>query len=130
MNGVVAIICAVLLTAAALVTLIRLEKGPSMLDRIVAMDVLVAVVIATLTIWSAWTGRRDLVVVLVVLATVGFIGSVTLSRFAASDPPPSQEMDASRVEAVRARLEKVRARMETERDDARRRAGPEGTEGE
>ncbi|QGH70688.1 monovalent cation/H+ antiporter complex subunit F [Pseudactinotalea sp. HY158] len=126
MNEIVMIVCGVLLTAAALTVLFRLERGPSMLDRIVALDVLVAVVIATLTIWSAWTGRRDLTVILVVLASVGFIGSVTLARFAAVDPPSVEDAEAARIEAVRERLARVRARMESEQRDARRRMGPEG----
>lgn len=130
MNPIVAIVCGVLLTTAALTVLFRLERGPSMLDRIVALDVLVAVVIAMLTIWSAWTGRRDLMVLLVVLASVGFIGSVTLARFAAADPPSIEDADAARIEAVRNRLTRVRERMESEQRDARRRAGFEGREGE
>lgn len=129
-SPVVIIICGVLLTAAALTVLIRAERGPSTLDRIISIDGLVAVVIAMLAIYSAWTGRTDLVVILVVLASVGFVGSVTLARFAASDPPSPEETDAARVEAVRARLARVRARMESEHEDARRRAGPEGTAGE
>src|SRR5699024_7315228 len=127
MNSIVAVICGVLLTAAALVVLVRLERGPSMLDRIVALDVIVAVVIAMLTIWSAWTDRRDLTVLLVVLASVGFIGSVTLARFAAADPPSTEDADADRIEAVRNRLARVRERMESEQEAAHRRAGPEGT---
>lgn len=127
MSPVVFIICGVLLTAAALITLIRAERGPSTLDRIIALDVLVGVIMATLAIYSAWTRRSDLVVVLVVLASVGFVGSVTLARFAAADPPTAAESDADRAQLVRERLAKVRARMVAERDAADRRAGPEGT---
>jgi|SRR5690625_1096681 len=123
----VLIVCGVLLTGAALIVLLRLERGPSTLDRIVAMDGLVAVIIAMLTIISAWRGRTDLVVILVVLASVGFVGSVTIARFAAAEPPSPEESDELRAEAVRERLENVRARMEAEREEAHRRAGPEGT---
>ncbi|HLR56659.1 MAG TPA: monovalent cation/H+ antiporter complex subunit F [Beutenbergiaceae bacterium] len=127
MSPIVMVICGVLLTAAALTTLVRAERGPSTLDRIVSIDGLVAVVIAMLTIYSAWTGRQDLVVILVVLASVGFVGSVTLARFAAADPPSAEESDAARAELVRERLARVRARMEAEQEAAHRRAGPEGT---
>lgn len=126
MNPIVLIICGVILTASALIVLVRAERGPSTLDRIVSIDALVAVVIATMTIYSAWTGRSDLVVILVVLASVGFVGSVTLARFAAADPPSAEESDAARAEQVRARLSRVRTRMEAEREAAHRRAGPEG----
>lgn len=123
----VLITCGVILTAAALTVLVRAERGPSTLDRIVAIDGLVAVVLATLTIFSAWTGRTDLVVILVVLASVGFVGSVTLARFAAADPPSAEESDQARAEQVRDRLTRVRQRMEDEREAAHRRAGPEGS---
>lgn len=127
MSLTVLVICGVILSAAALTVLVRAERGPSTLDRIVALDGLVAVVIATLTIFSAWTGRTDLVIILVVLASVGFVGSVTLARFAAADPPSAAESDAVRAQQVRERLQRVRARMEAEREAAHRRAGPEGT---
>lgn len=86
MSPVVMVVSAVLLTAAALTILTRIERGPSMLDRIVALDVLIATIIGCLAMVSAWTGRTDLVPVLVVLALVGFVGSVTLARFAAAEP--------------------------------------------
>jgi len=120
----------VILTAAALTVLVRAEKGPSTLDRIVSIDGLLAVVIATLTIFTAWTERYDLVVILVVLAALGFVGSVTIARFAAADPPTGEDADAARAAQVRARLERVRARMEAERLDAHLRARPEGRDDE
>lgn len=86
MSPVVMAICAVFLISAALITLFRVERGPSMLDRIVALEVLVSALIGCLALVSLWFGRSDLVLVLTVLALVGFIGSVTLARFAAAEP--------------------------------------------
>ena len=57
MSPVVVVICGVILTAAAFTVLFRAERGPSTLDRIVSIDGLVAVVIAMLALYSAWTGR-------------------------------------------------------------------------
>lgn len=127
---VVLIICGVMLSAAALLVLVRVERGPSMLDRMVALDVLTAVIIAALAIVSAVRQRTDLVPLLVVLALVGFVGSVALSRFAASDPPPVEEADAERDDAVKAHLAQFDERRRAEKRDARRRAGPEGVAGE
>ncbi len=127
MSPIILWISGAILTAAALITLVRAERGPSTLDRIVSIDGLVAIVIGTLTLFTASTGRTDLVVILVVLASVGFVGSVTLARFAAAEPPSPEESDAARAELVRRRLERVRARMEAERREAARRAGPEGS---
>src|SRR5699024_10693631 len=72
--------------AAVLVAIIRVERGPSMLDRIVGLDVVIAALIGTAALWSAATGRADLVPLLTVMALIGFVASVTLARFAAIEP--------------------------------------------
>src|SRR5699024_3140913 len=77
------IVGVLLLLAAALMALVRIERGPSMFDRILGLDVITAVLIGTVTLIAAVTNRVDLVPVLVVLALVGFIGAVTVARFAA-----------------------------------------------
>jgi multicomponent Na+:H+ antiporter subunit F len=79
--------CLVALTVAALVALTRMEKGPTMLDRVVSLDVVTAVVLGAIALISARTARTDLVPVLVVLSIVGFVGSVTIARFAAVEAP-------------------------------------------
>ena len=85
MNHAVVIACAVMLCIGAVCAMFRAERGPRMLDRVVAVDVVVATVLGGVALISAWTLRTDLVPVLVVLALVGFIGSVTVARFAAAD---------------------------------------------
>ncbi len=104
MSPVVMAVCAALLTAAAVVTLYRVEKGPSMLDRVVALDVLVSTLIGCLALVSLWFGREDLVLVLMGLALVGFVGAVTLARFAASEPEEERriltEAEAAAAEAA------------------------------
>ncbi|MFD1506199.1 pH regulation protein F [Georgenia yuyongxinii] len=75
--------CTVVLTVAGVVALVRMERGPTMLDRVVALDVVTAVVLGSIALISANTKRTDLVPVLVVLAIVGFVGSVTIARFVA-----------------------------------------------
>ncbi|WP_418607449.1 monovalent cation/H+ antiporter complex subunit F [Georgenia sp. SUBG003] len=79
--------CLVVLAVAALVALTRMEKGPTMLDRVVSLDVVTAVVLGAVALVSARTARTDLVPVLVVLSIVGFVGSVTIARFAAVEAP-------------------------------------------
>src|SRR5699024_12586101 len=51
-----------------------------------ALDVLVSCLMGCLALVSLWFGRTDLVLLLTVLALVGFVGSVTLARFAAAEP--------------------------------------------
>ena len=83
---VVVVVTAVLLAAAAVCALVRVERGPTMLDRTIAVDVLTSVLVAAIATYSAWTRRTDTVPVLVALALVGFVTSVTIARFAAVEP--------------------------------------------
>lgn len=82
----VALVCGVLLAGSALLALVRAERGPSMLDRTVALDVFVTAVVGAIVVESAFSRRTDTLPVLVVLSMVGFVGSVAIARFAAIEP--------------------------------------------
>jgi len=82
----VIVICVVLLVGGAGCALVRIERGPSMLDRAVAVDILLTAIIAAGALYAAEQRRTDLVPILVALSLVGFIGSVTFARFAAVEP--------------------------------------------
>lgn len=83
---VVVLTCGVLLTIGAFLAVIRAEKGPSMLDRTIALDIVVTTMIAAVAVYAAVNRRADVVPVLVVLSLVGFVGSVTIARFASVEP--------------------------------------------
>ncbi|WP_163275208.1 monovalent cation/H+ antiporter complex subunit F [Cellulomonas iranensis] len=83
---VVVLVCAALLTVGATLAVIRAERGPSMLDRTIALDIVVTTVIAGVALYAAVFRRADVVPLLVVLSLVGFVGSVTVARFAAVEP--------------------------------------------
>jgi len=100
------VVAAALLAGAAILALIRAEKGPSMLDRTVAFDVFTTTLVAAVALEAAWSRRTDTLVLLVVLSLVGFVGSVTISRFAAVEPE-----DAARVRT----REEVEAERQAER---------------
>ncbi|MDO4607143.1 MAG: monovalent cation/H+ antiporter complex subunit F [Bowdeniella nasicola] len=74
-----------LLAAAVVIVLIRMGRGPSMLDRALAMDVITAALIGAVATWSALTRRLDLIPALVGLAMVGFIGTTVIARFMVID---------------------------------------------
>ncbi|RPF26547.1 monovalent cation/H+ antiporter complex subunit F [Georgenia muralis] len=82
---VVYVLCSVALGLAGLLALVRIERGPSMLDRAVGLDVVTAATLGSVALVTAVTDRTDLVPVLLVLAVVGFVGAVTLARFVAVD---------------------------------------------
>ncbi len=78
---VVLAICATFLGVAALVLLARISSGPTMLDRVVALDVLVAVVICGLALEAAINRHTTTLPILGVLSLLGFVGSVSIARF-------------------------------------------------
>lgn len=114
MSPVVLAIAGAMISIGALFALFRAERGPSMLDRVVALDVVTAGVLATVAVVSAVTKRTDLVPVLVVLALVGFIGSVTIARFAAAESDDDRRI-LTREEAREA-LARERAELDAEAD--------------
>ena len=81
--GVVVIIVTVLLSLASAGTIYRIAKGPSLLDRVIAADVLLAIFGAALATEMAMNRHIDNLALLVVLTVIGFIGSVTVARFVA-----------------------------------------------
>ncbi len=98
-------VAAVLVIAGAVLAIVRAERGPSMLDRTVALDIFVTCLVAAFALYAAIERRADVVPILVVLSLVGFVGSVSIARFAAVEPE-----DARR----------VRTREEVEAEEAER----------
>ena len=74
---------AVLLVGAASMTVARMARGPSSLDRVVAADVLVAVVIATLAAEAIVNDHTTTLPIMLVLSLLGFAGAVSIARFVA-----------------------------------------------
>lgn len=82
---VVGIICAALLAVGGVLCLYRVVRGPTMLDRTVATDVFVASIVAAVAVHAAVGRYSNTVSVLLALSLVGFLGSVSIARFAARD---------------------------------------------
>jgi len=79
------IAAAVMLTAAAGVTMIRLLAGPSTLDRLVALDTLVAVTMCGIGAWAAFSLDTTVTYSMAALALISFVGSVSVARFRVPD---------------------------------------------
>ena len=75
------VICAVLLGVSGALTLVRMVRGPSTLDRAVATDVLVAIMVAAIGVAAAAGRDPTTLPILLVLAFAGFVGSVSVARF-------------------------------------------------
>jgi multicomponent Na+:H+ antiporter subunit F len=83
MMEIVLIVTAVILSLAAAGAIVRIAIGPSLLDRVLASDVLLAIIGAALCIDMAVNRHLNNLMLLVALAIIGFIGSVTVARFVA-----------------------------------------------
>src|SRR6185312_13524215 len=79
------IIAAVLLTAAAAITMFRLLAGPGTLDRLVALDTFVAVTMCAIGTWAAYSLDTTVTYSLTALALISFVGSVSVARFRVRD---------------------------------------------
>lgn len=82
-TAVVWALIVVMLAAAALMAVARLALGPSILDRAISLDVVVAVSIAGVGAFVAFHRDPGPLPILLVLSLVGFIGSVSVARFVA-----------------------------------------------
>ena len=85
-----------LLGIAGVIVLVRLYRGPSTLDRIIAAEILLVIVIAGVALESARQHTSTYLPLLMVLGLVGFVGGVAITRFVSRD---SDEADDERLGA-------------------------------
>ena len=64
-----------------LLCILRLVRGPSLADRIVALDALLVVIVSGIAVDAARTRDGTYLDVLVVAALLGFVGTVNVARF-------------------------------------------------
>ncbi|WP_460798014.1 monovalent cation/H+ antiporter complex subunit F [Microbacterium sp. GXF0217] len=68
---------------AAILTVVRIVRGPSILDRAVASDVLLTEVMCVLGAEMAINGHTRSIPVLLIIAAVGVFGSISVARYVA-----------------------------------------------
>ncbi|PZF99437.1 cation:proton antiporter [Micromonospora deserti] len=81
MTMFLAVVLTGLFSVTALLALIRLYRGPSLLDRVVAADMLLATMIGAVGAEAAVNRHATTLPVLLVLSVLGFVGAVSLVRF-------------------------------------------------
>ena len=74
-----------MLSLAALITMFRMVLGPTTLDRLVALDTLVAVTMCAIGTWAAFSLDTTVTYSLTALALITFVGSVSVARFRVPD---------------------------------------------
>ena len=89
MNAVL-FVCVCVMGVAALLLLTRISRGPTMLDRAVALDAMLTIIVCGLALEAAVHRHTTTLPILVVVSLVGFVGSVSIARFT----PGSDDVEA------------------------------------
>lgn len=71
-----------LLVLGAILALLRLLLGPSLPDRVVALDLLQVLAVALGAVFSVESGQALYLDVSIALALIGFLGAVAFARYA------------------------------------------------
>ncbi|MEP1122774.1 MAG: monovalent cation/H+ antiporter complex subunit F [Ilumatobacter sp.] len=69
------------LTLAAAAAIYRLVSGPTMADRVIALDLLLVSLMTAIVVDAIATGDDVLLNLLIVIAIIGFTATVAVARF-------------------------------------------------
>jgi len=69
------------LSFSLLAGMVRLLIGPSLPDRVVALDLIAYVVIAFIATYSIFTGTSDFIDAAIVVALIAFLGTTAFARY-------------------------------------------------
>ena len=87
MLEVISHITLVTLGVALLIAFIRLVKGPTLPDRIVAMDLFGVLVIGVIVVLAGWSGVRATLDAAIVIALIGFLGTIAYATYVERGDP-------------------------------------------
>jgi multicomponent Na+:H+ antiporter subunit F len=80
-----AILAGAMFGIGALLAAVRLVKGPTQIDRAVALDVLLAILVGVIVLTAAVSGSSITLVIAVVVSLLGFLGSASLAKLLPRD---------------------------------------------
>ena len=87
MFEVVTQITLVMLGAALLIVFVRLVKGPTLPDRIVAMDLFGILVVGLIVVLAGSSQVRATLDAAIVIALIGFVGTIAYSTYVERGDP-------------------------------------------
>lgn len=70
-----------ILTVSVLLVFIRLLKGPEVVDRVIALDLIITIGIAFITVYSIRTLEPIFLDVAMILALIAFLGTIAFSFY-------------------------------------------------
>jgi len=87
MLDVISQLTLVTLGAALVVAFVRLVKGPTLPDRIVAMDLFGVLVVGVIVVLAGWSGVRATLDAAIVIALIGFLGTIAYATYVERGDP-------------------------------------------
>jgi multicomponent Na+:H+ antiporter subunit F len=87
MPAVPILVALTMLAAAAGLTFIRLAKGPTLPDRVIAIDLIGVLMVCMLVLMAGSTAHQAFLDVAMVVALVSFVGTVAYARYIERERP-------------------------------------------
>ncbi|TXH97447.1 MAG: K+/H+ antiporter subunit F [Pseudomonas sp.] len=81
MLGYVIPVCLTMLGLALLLAAARLVKGPSLPDRVLALDTLYINAIAMVILYGIWKGSELFFEIALLIAVLGFVSTVAVAKY-------------------------------------------------
>ena len=81
MLGYVIPLCLTMLGAALLLAVARLVRGPSLPDRVLALDTLYINAIALIILYGIWRGTELFFEIALLIAVLGFVSTVAVAKY-------------------------------------------------
>jgi multicomponent Na+:H+ antiporter subunit F len=75
------VVALTLLVVAAGLTFIRLAKGPTLPDRVIAIDLIGVLMVCLLVVMAGMTAQEAFLDVAMVVALISFVGTVAYARY-------------------------------------------------
>lgn len=69
------------LAVSMILAIIRLLRGPSLADRVVALDLVAALAVGLIAVYAIWTEQPMLLRAAIVVALVIFVGTVAFAMY-------------------------------------------------
>ena len=70
-----------ILTLSVILVFIRLLKGPELVDRVIALDLLITIGIALITVYSIRSAEAIFLDVAMIFALIAFLGTIAFSFY-------------------------------------------------
>ena len=86
----------VLLAIGALCAVYRVYRGPSVLDRVISVDVILIIVASVMLVEMVRSDHQDFIVFVLVTSVIGFLGAVAIARYVVARKPADADRAVER----------------------------------